>query len=43
MLPMDLLLCLFFRFIPVESFYSYGDVTITGEGLQMLTYAGTRD
>ena len=25
---------------PSRIFYSYGDVTITGEGLQILTYAG---
>ena len=26
-------------FVPIENFHSYGDVTITGEGLQCLTYA----
>ena len=30
--------CLGF-FVPLENFHSYGDVTITGEGLQILTYA----
>ena len=25
--------------VPHENFYSYGDVTITGEGLQIFTYA----
>ena len=30
--------CLWF-FIPERIFHSYGDVTITGEGLQILTYA----
>ena len=26
-------------FVSLENFHSYGDVTITGEGLQILTYA----
>ena len=30
--------CLWF-FVPPENFSTYGDVTIVGEGLQMLTYA----
>ena len=31
------LFCLFF--IPLEDFHSFGDVTIAGEGLQILTFA----
>ena len=37
-----MLVCLFFWFffVPLKKiFHSYGDVTITGEGLQILTYA----
>ena len=35
----SLFVCLWF-FVPLERiFHSYGDVTITGEGLQILTYA----
>ena len=26
-------------FIPLKNFYSFGDVTIAGDGLQILTYA----
>ena len=31
--------CLFVFYFPLENFHSYGDVTITGEGLQILTHA----
>ena len=29
----------FVFYVPLENFQSYGDVTITGEGLQILTHA----
>ena len=35
-------LCLFVYLgfsVPLENFHSFGDVNITGEGLQILTYA----
>ena len=38
MLRFVLLVCLWF-FVPPENFSTYGDVTIVGERLQMLTYA----
>ena len=31
--------CLFGVFVPSRIFHLYGDVTNTGEGLQILTYA----
>ena len=34
-----MLACLLF-FVPLENFHSYGDVTVTDEVLQILTYAG---
>ena len=33
------LLSLFVVFRPTREFFTHGDVTITGEGLQILTYA----
>ena len=33
------LFCLFGVFRPTREFHLFGDVTITGEGLQILTYA----
>ena len=31
--------CLFWVFRPTQEFFTHGDVTITGEGLQMLIFA----
>ena len=40
MIVLSLFVCLWF-YVPLENFHSYmyEDVTITGEGLQILTYA----
>ena len=35
----DLFVCLFVVLVPLELFYLYGDVIITGKGLQILIYA----
>ena len=35
----SMVFCLFGFFVPFENFHSYGDVTIAGEGLQILTCA----
>ena len=39
MATIDILLFVLVFIVPLENFHSYGDVTITGEGPQILTYA----